>query len=62
LYKTFHTAGNELFGAYSKVLIEPTNFGIGEETTTPIFILPAYITTDDVGLKTDSTYFTADQL
>jgi hypothetical protein len=62
LYKTFHTAGNELFGAYNKVLIEPTNFGIGEETTTPIFILPAYITVDDVGLKTDSTYFTADQL
>lgn len=62
LYKTFHTAGSELFGEYSKTLIQTTNFGIGEETTTPTFVLPVYITTDDTTLLVDSSYFTVDQL
>jgi hypothetical protein len=62
LYKTFHTAGSELFGEYLKTSDEKTNFGIGEESTAPLFVLPVYITIDDTTLKTDSTYYTVDQL
>ena len=62
LYKTFHTAGNQLFGEYLKVNTEMTNFGIGEESTAPLFVLPVYITSDDTTLKTDSSYYTVDQL
>jgi hypothetical protein len=62
LYKTFHTAGNQLFGEYLKVNTETTNFGIGEESTAPLFVLPVYITLDDTTIKTDSSYYTVDQL
>lgn len=62
LYKTFHTAGSELFGEYSKTITESSIASIGQEVTTPLYVLPEYITIDDSTRYIDSSHYTIDQL
>lgn len=62
LYQTFHTSGVELFGEYAKTIIDGAPASILQETTTPLYVLPEYITIDDTTRSIDSTRYTADQL
>jgi hypothetical protein len=62
LYETFHTSGSELFGEYSKTITESSFANIGQEVTTPLYVLPEYITIDDSTRHIDSSHYTIDQL
>lgn len=62
LYDTFHTAGAQLFGEFNKTMVESVTATIDTESTAASYLSSIFITTDTNTIKTDSNFYTADQL